>query len=115
MVREPLGADFLERCAAVVPATLQSIQQSASYDGPQPTDPEVLGQVTAPVLLLRGQQTRRGTFYADSERYVAEHVADPHVREPLPHLGHFAPLVAPGPVAKELISFFESVRRPEPA
>jgi pimeloyl-ACP methyl ester carboxylesterase len=110
-----LHADYLERCAAAVPATLKSIQQSTAYDGPQSTDPEVLGQVTAPVLLLRGEQTRRRVFYADSERHVAQHVADPHVREPLPHLGHWAPVIAPEAIAKELISFFDSVRRPEPA
>lgn len=107
-----LDADYLERCAAVVPATLQSIQQSASYEGSQPTDPEMLRKVTVPVLLLRGQQTLRNTFYADSEQYVAQHVADPHVREPLPGLGHWAPILAPEPIAKELISFFESAGQP---
>ena len=32
-----------------------------------------------------------------------------HVRE-LPDVGHFAPLLEPQPLAKELISFFDSVR-----
>ena len=104
-----LGADYFERGAAVVPATLRSIQQGMSYQGPQSTDPEVLANVTAPVLLLRGQQTLRGTFYADSEQYVAQHVADPRVREPLPGLGHWAPLLAPELIAKELTSFLHSV------
>jgi pimeloyl-ACP methyl ester carboxylesterase len=106
-----LDTDYLERCATVVPATLKSIQQSVGYQGSQPTDPDVLGKVTVPVLLLRGQQTSRDAFYADSERYVAQHVADPHVREPLPRLGHWAPILAPEPIAKELTSFFESVGR----
>jgi pimeloyl-ACP methyl ester carboxylesterase len=104
-----LGADYFEGCAAVVPATLRSIQQSAGYEGPQATDPEVLGQVTVPVLLLRGQQTRRNAFYADSVQHVAQHVADPHVREPLPGLGHWAPLLTPTAIAKEVISFFDSI------
>lgn len=60
-----------------------------------------------------GQATRLGLF-ADSAQHIAEHVADPHVRE-LPGLGHFAPVLAPELIAKELISFFESVRPPEPA
>jgi len=107
-----LDADYFERCAAVVPATLRSIQQSAAYEGSQPTDPEVLAKVTMPVLLLRGQQTLRDAFYADSEQHVAQHVAVPHVREPLPGLGHWAPILAPEPIAKELISFFESAGQP---
>jgi pimeloyl-ACP methyl ester carboxylesterase len=107
-----LGADYLERCAAVVPPTLQSIEQSMSYDGPEAADPEVLAQVTAPVLLLRGERTRRGAFYSDSEAHVARNFADPHVREPLPGLGHWAPVLEPGAVAREMISFFEAVQRP---
>jgi pimeloyl-ACP methyl ester carboxylesterase len=106
-----LGADYFERSAAVVPATLRSIQHSADYEGPLATDPEVLDQVTVPVLLLRGQQTRRATFYTDCEQYVAEHVADPHLRE-LPGIGHMAPNVAPEPIAEALVSFFGSVRQP---
>jgi pimeloyl-ACP methyl ester carboxylesterase len=71
----------------------------------------VLGKVAAPFLLLRGQQTELDTFYTDTERYVAEHVVDPRLGLPLPGLGHLAPLLAPEPIAKELVSFFESVRQ----
>jgi pimeloyl-ACP methyl ester carboxylesterase len=106
-----LDADYFERCAAVVPALLKDVQGAMAYQGPQSTDPEVFGKVTAPVLLLRGQQTQLDTFYTDTVRHVAEHVADPHVRVPLPGLGHWAPLVAPEPIGKELISFVESVRQ----
>jgi pimeloyl-ACP methyl ester carboxylesterase len=80
-----------------------------AYPGPRSTDPEALRQVTAPVLLLRGQETLLGTWIAVSEQHVAQHVADPHVRE-LPGVGHFAPLLAPESVAEELISFFEKAR-----
>lgn len=104
-------ADYFERCAASVPALVQAGQQGASYEGPLSTDPEVLGKVAAPFLLLRGQQTELDTFYTDTESYVAEHVVDPHLGLPLPDLGHLAPLLAPEPIAKELVSFFESVRR----
>jgi pimeloyl-ACP methyl ester carboxylesterase len=62
-------------------------------------------------LLLRGQQTQLDTWFADSAQHIAQHVADPHLRE-LPGLGHFAPLVAPEPLAEGLISFFESARQP---
>jgi pimeloyl-ACP methyl ester carboxylesterase len=69
--------------------------------------------VTTPVLLPRGQQTALGTFIADATRHIAQNVPDPHVRE-LPGAGHFAPVIAPGPIANELIRFFESLRH-EPA
>jgi len=68
----------------------------------------VLGTVTAPVLLLRGRQTLLGTWFADAARHIAQHVSDPHVRE-LPGAGHFAPVLTPERIAKELIRFFDSV------
>src|SRR6266545_1336367 len=98
---------FYEQWTDGIPALLRFLQQDMAYEGPRSTDPEALGQVAAPVLLLRGEQTLLGTFFADVERYVAQHVVDAHVRE-LPGVGHFAPLLEPEPIAKELISFFES-------
>jgi pimeloyl-ACP methyl ester carboxylesterase len=103
--------DFYERWAGCVPAMLRFVQQDAAYEGPRSTDPEVLGTVAAPVLLLRGQHTQLGTWFADSARHIAQHVADAHVRE-LPSVGHFAPVLAPVPLAEELTRFFESVRQP---
>jgi len=103
--------DFFERWAGGIPALLRFFQAEMPYEGPRSTDSEVLRRVTAPVLLLRGQQTLLGASFADSEQHIAQHVADPHVRE-LPGLGHFAPVLAPERIAKELISFFESVLQP---
>jgi pimeloyl-ACP methyl ester carboxylesterase len=105
--------DFFERWAGGIPALLQFLQGLASYEGTRSTDPEVLRQVAAPVLLLRGQQTLLGTLFADSAQHIAQHVADPRIRE-LPGLGHFAPVLAPQSIANQLISFFESVRQPGP-
>jgi len=102
--------DFYERWAGSVPAMLRFVQQDAAYEGPRSTDPEALRTVAAPVLLLRGQQTLLGTWFADAARHIAEHLVDPHVRE-LPGIGHFAPLVAPEAIAKELSSFFASARQ----
>jgi hypothetical protein len=94
--------------SSIHPLVMEEVRQEASHDGPQPTDPEVLARIEAPVLVLVGQQTRLDTFLGDSARHVARHVADSRVRE-LPGVGHYAPMVAPEPVAKELISFFESM------
>ncbi len=106
-----LDADYLDQQAAIFPLLLQEIQQEASYEGPEPTDPTVLGQIDAAVLVLLARETRLDTWFTDSAQHVAQYVATSRVRE-LPDVGHFAPLVAPEPVAKELISFFESVRQP---
>jgi pimeloyl-ACP methyl ester carboxylesterase len=100
---------FYQQWTGAIPALLRFVEQDMSYKGPRSTDPDALGQVAAPVLLLRGEQTLLGTFFAEVERYVAQHVVDAQVRE-LPGIGHFAPLLEPQPVAKELISFFESVQ-----
>ena len=83
---------------------LQMLQQGQSHEGAGPTDPEVLAKITAPVLLMVGQETLLNIF-ADSVQYIAQHVAEPHVRE-LPGVGHYAPILAPEPFAEELIGFF---------
>lgn len=102
--------DFYERWAACVPAMLKFVQSDASYDGARSTDPEVLRTVTAPVMVLYGRQTALGTFIPDAARHITQHVSNPYVRE-LPGVGHFAPLLAPDLIARELIGFFESVRQ----
>ncbi len=105
-----LDAAYLDRQARLFPLLMQELQQGMPHEGPQPTDRGVLGQIDAPVLVLLAQRTRLSTWFSDSAKHVAQHVADPHVRE-LPDVGHCAPLVAPEPVAMELISFFASARR----
>ena len=106
-----LEADYLERQARLFPLLLQEIQREATHEGSQPTDPEVLGRIDAPVLVLLAERTRLSTWFTDSAQHVAQHLPNAQLRE-LPDVGHFAPLVAPEPVAKELISFFGSVRQP---
>ena len=106
-----LDADYYERCAPSMPALLRAGRDAAAYRGPVATDPEQLARVTVPVLLVRGEQTRLGTFYSDTVRHVADHVADPRVRPPLSGLGHCGPLVEPEPVAAELLAFADAVVR----
>jgi pimeloyl-ACP methyl ester carboxylesterase len=103
--------DFFERWAGGIPAMLQFVQGDQAYQGPRPTDPDELRQVAAPVLLLRGQRTRLGTFFADAVQYLAHHIPDAEVRV-LPGVGHFAPLLQPEAIADELIALVESIRQP---
>jgi pimeloyl-ACP methyl ester carboxylesterase len=105
---DALDATYLERQAGVWPMLMQEVQQSLDYEGPQATDPEVLGGVAAPVLVLLAQQTELDPWFTDSAHHVARHVANGRVRE-MPGVGHFAPIIAPETVATEMISFFESV------
>lgn len=102
--------DFYEQWACGVPALLQFFQALMAYEGPQSTDPEVLAKIGVPLLLMRGEQTLLANSFADSNKYLAKHVGDPHVRD-VPGVGHFAPVLAPERVAKELISFFETARQ----
>ena len=103
--------DFFERWAGSVPAMLRFVQEDHAYQGRRPTDPDELRQVDVPVLLLRGQRTRLGTFFADAVTYLAQYIPDAEVRE-LPGVGHFAPLLHPEAIADELITFVESIRQP---
>jgi pimeloyl-ACP methyl ester carboxylesterase len=106
-----LDAEYLHRQAGIFPLLVQEIEQGD--DGPQPTDPEALARIDAPVLVLLGKLTRLNRWFTDSAHHVALNVAGSRLRE-LPDVGHFAPLVAPTPVASELISFFESVWQAAP-
>jgi len=100
-----LDAGYIDRQARLFPLMMRETRQSASYDGAQPTDPEVLGQINVPVLVLLAQRSRLSTWFTDSSQHVARYVANAQVRE-LPEVGHFAPMVAPESVAGEIVRFF---------
>ena len=105
------GTDFHERWAVGVPELLVFFQQVMAAEGPGPDAPEALAQVTVPVLLLTGTETLLRAAFGNAARHIAAHVADAQVRE-VPGVGHFAPVVAPEPVAEELATFFERVLQP---
>jgi pimeloyl-ACP methyl ester carboxylesterase len=103
--------DFYQLWSTRVPAMLRFIQGDASYHGPRATDPEALARITAPVLVLQGQQTRLRTWFTSAAQYITNHVASSQFYE-LPGLGHFAPVLQPASIADELVTFFESTRQP---
>jgi pimeloyl-ACP methyl ester carboxylesterase len=102
---------FFERWAAAVPALLNDLGQDNAHGGPRSIDPEALEQVSVPVLVLCGGQTMLNSLWRESAEHIARHVPDTHLRE-LPGVGHFAPVLAPELLSKELISFIESVHQP---
>jgi pimeloyl-ACP methyl ester carboxylesterase len=97
-----LDADYLNRQARFFPLLMQ---EEGSYKKTEPTGPEVLAQIDAPVLVLLRQKTRLDTWFTNSAQHVVQHVANAHILV-LPGLGHLAPLVAPKPIADEMIRFF---------
>jgi pimeloyl-ACP methyl ester carboxylesterase len=105
-----LDENFFERWGRSIPAMLQYFQQNLSKEGPWPYDPEPLAKISAPVVALWSRETIKSTWVSKSAQYLAQHVADGYVRE-LAGCGHLAPLLAPELLAKELTSFFESVRK----
>ncbi len=92
--------------ARYVPVSLRELEQAATSETPDFSDPTVLGQISAPVLLLHGERT--APFATDSLRHLDPHLPDSEVRE-VPGAAHFGPLLAPEAVAAELTRFFTAV------
>jgi len=105
-----LDGDFFERWGRSIPTMLQYFGQNLTKKGSRPYDPEQLAKISAPVVALWSRETTNSTWVSKSALYLAQHVADGYVRE-LTSCGHGAPLAAPEVLAKELTSFFESVRQ----
>jgi pimeloyl-ACP methyl ester carboxylesterase len=97
-------SDFWLAAAPNLPVFLYE-QRLLSEAEPGPTSPETLGGVDVPVLLLAGSASR--PWFADSVRYVAEHLKDVRMAE-ITDAGHFGPHTHPEAVAEELIRFFAS-------
>lgn len=102
--------NFFDRWATAVPAMLNDLGEDNAYEGPRPNDPESLERVTVPVLVLRGEQTRLTAFWGEAAQHIVRHVPDAQLRE-LPGLGHFAPLLAPEVLARELTTFVETAQQ----
>jgi pimeloyl-ACP methyl ester carboxylesterase len=103
-----LAAGYEDTWAGYVPVALQEFQQThlSPSDAPRPTDPSLLAQISAPVLVLHGTQTPLQSL-TDGVDHVARYVPDARVRE-IPGVGHLAPIVQPAPIAEQLIRFFHS-------
>jgi pimeloyl-ACP methyl ester carboxylesterase len=100
---------WLEASAEYVPVLLRLLEAGEDGDGYSPTDPAVLRQVTAPVLVMLGSDAgAHWSWFAESARYVAEQVRAATVRE-IPGAGHCGAWVHPERYAEEMIRFFSEV------
>lgn len=102
-------AGYFEASGRYVQTMGSFFHQQMAYEGPMPDDPAVLSAISAPTLVLHGQDTTAfGTF---SARHVADHV--PHARvQAIPGAGHAAPLTHPEALAQALTEFFTPAPRP---
>jgi pimeloyl-ACP methyl ester carboxylesterase len=102
-------AGYFEAAGRYVPNLLNFFRQFREYQGPMPDDPDVLGTIQAPALVLRGTHTK--PFMATSARHVADHIPNARVQE-IPGAGHAAPLTRPEALAEALTAFFSPVQQP---
>lgn len=109
---------FVEEIAVAERPELDGMAATGAYDamasnvhpflqemvsGPGVTDASVLGKLTIPVLLAYGTETT--PFSKTVVRLLANQLPDTRVRE-IEGVAHFAPRVAPEPLAEELSRFF---------
>ena len=100
---------YFQATGRYVPTLLDQLAQTMQSEGPGPDHPEVLGAISAPVLVLHGSETKR--FLTASARHVAEHVPNATLRE-IVGAGHAAPLTHPEALAEALTEFFSSTQQP---
>ena len=100
----------LEELAAYLRLDVHEFHEALAFEGPSPTDPAKLRQITAPTLLLHGPRTGR-TWFTDSVRFVAEHAPYAEVHE-IPGSGHLGHLVDPERDAQVLIPLLEAAHQP---
>ena len=94
---------YFEAAARYVPNLLEAFRQLARHEGPTADDPAVLDEISIPVLVLHGADTK--PFWVRSARYVAEHVRDARLQA-ISGAGHAAPLTHPAALADALVEFF---------
>jgi pimeloyl-ACP methyl ester carboxylesterase len=103
--------DLLEEAGRFAPVDLLEFQHHIAASAKlSPTDPSTLANISAPVLIMYGDQTPHAVF-ADGARYVADHVADALVRV-IPDAGHLAATLGAEAVADEIERFLQATLAP---
>ncbi|MFW6051715.1 MAG: alpha/beta fold hydrolase, partial [Myxococcota bacterium] len=101
------ATEYFEDSGRYVPVLLEEMAQADRARGQGPTHPAVLQRIAGPVLLLCGERTTLSRWFKEGVRHVARHVPDAHVQE-VAGAGHWGPILAPEPIAKEILRFFEA-------
>ena len=96
-------AGYFDAAGRYVPNLLDVFAQLAQWDGPTADDPAILGAISAPVLVMRGQWAK--PFWVRGAQHVADHVLHAGTQV-IPAAGHAGPLTHPEAVAEALAGFF---------
>jgi pimeloyl-ACP methyl ester carboxylesterase len=99
------AAGAFEFLATYLPVLLQEVARSGL---PGVSKPAILAEINVPVLVLYGEYTH--PFWVGVAGALQDRLEHATVRE-VPGVAHFAPLVAPGPLAGEFTRFFEESLR----
>lgn len=97
--------DYLTDAAGYVRHMLRVFQQAMAHQAPTIEDPAVLADISVPVRVLVGSDTKRYAMAA--ARHVTDHVPDARLHE-IPDAGHAAPLTHPEALARAISGFFTS-------
>jgi pimeloyl-ACP methyl ester carboxylesterase len=101
-------ARYFEAAGRHVPNMLGILQELKEHGDPT-TDPDVLGAIQAPVVVLLGSDTK--PYFTASARHVADHIPNARIQQ-IPGIGHAAPLTHPEALAEALTEFFSPAQQP---
>jgi pimeloyl-ACP methyl ester carboxylesterase len=101
-----LKSGYFEEWSRYIPLTIHEIRKAISPQQSDPLASSIIKNIRVPVLFMVGLLSKN--WYLTGQRYLAEHILD--FREvDIPGAGHFAPHFKPGPIASEIIRFFEEL------
>jgi len=98
---------WLDEGQKYIPVLLGILERAAEAKGPGPNDSAVLKQITAPVLIMQGANTKR-KWFIESADYIHTHVANSTIVK-IPDAGHSGVWVKPEAVSVKMKQFFEKV------
>lgn len=105
------ASGYFDEVGPYMPIFLQELEQGSQSESPGPTDPSLLSNISAPVLLLHGSRSTLREWFGRGVRHVAEHVAEPEVHE-IEDAGHFAVVLEPETIGNELTRYFTTEPTP---
>lgn len=101
-------AGHFEATGRYVPNLLSLLHQAMEDDGPKVDDAAMLGELSVPVLVVMGANTR--PFFVTSARFVVDHAPKANLHE-IPGAGHAAALTHPEALAQAITEFFLIARQ----
>ena len=97
-------AGYFDATSGYASHVVEVFHQLPTYDGPMPEDPEILGAIPTPVLVLRGSET--SPVFVRSADHVLAHTRRAQLSI-ISGAGHAGPLTHPRSIAQELLRFFD--------